>query len=162
MAHTNKDPIDLRIGGVDATPHFIVLTVNGAYYSNQTGGTMCAHPWARGYLVPDNRRDLRNAIHQLSGERGYILRDYWDRFDRLKHLCHNWFPGCRLATEEEIECALQYDLLGPVDANEEVVCFGEAWMPVVLEAPEDLPPYDRPTWWPLRGRLAILTWHNSD
>lgn len=134
------------------SPGLIVLDENGLWYSNQAGGTLCAHPQAKGFYLPLDGRvwglDEEPDVEAITGSWGTRaeLPD-WD-FEEME------LPGLRKATGSEV--AAHAPLLRTRG-------FGEAWYPVVIcdpHAARHILPVDDPK--PLRDRVCIFTWMNSD
>lgn len=140
------------------TDHLIVLSATGMWYSNQTGGLLCAQPRAMGYLMPFDEFGMRE-------EEADALVDHWvrlwdvrcpgtpeEKYQELAELSSSivgpegdYAEWLRLATLDEIE-AQRHLFAEPA--------FGEAWLPVVITAHEECPE--------LVGAFCILTWPNSD
>jgi len=141
--------------------HLILLSPNGIWYSNQTGGTLCAQPRAKGHLVP-----LSTGFTPGPHDAYEKVRDFWAPLNKIRARAMDlvgpgsMYPWLRFMTAPEI--AISSHLLG--DQKH----FGEAWLPVVIE---ELPTLewgdplslgkDEPSQ-DLKGARAILTWENSD
>lgn len=116
----------------------IVCKQTGVYYSNQVGGTACAHPEVEGFLIPMDR------FHGYEEDISKLTLDAWGRGsldrmlsdvekDQLEELVQGFQAvGC------DWRPALDRDRL------KDGAC-GEAWVPVRT-------PYG----------LGWLTWENSD
>lgn len=140
--------------------YLIVLDAKGAPYTNQTGGTACAHPVALGYLLPFRfSHELEELDRWVRDDWFSCLHaDDWGGPSNLEEL-FGYFPKdhpiLRAATLDEIKAAVD---AGLVDDS-----FGEAWFPVVIkDIPRDQPWYNRGPQYPFPNRLAILVWENSD
>lgn len=129
---------------------FIVRASTGIFYTNQTGGTMCAHPEMEGYIDwPEEYSELSRELNEWIYQRGGSSRraGTWTMRDA-------WFPAPRpdleamhLANDGDINRLVALKL--PLKLDEDALrteCWGEAWIPVILAD----------------GRRAILTYHNSD
>lgn len=153
--------------------HLIVLDPHGIRYVNQVGGTICAQPWAQGYVIP-----LYTSLHREGLHLGDLL-DLWIKFfdgfgspEKYEQLTKAAAPLLdpedgyyrkllRIATLEEIRNHDQ----SSADQLLKHSSFGEAWLPVVIRedaaavGPLPVLSTNVPS---LQGRMAILTWENSD
>jgi hypothetical protein len=129
---------------------FIVRAATGAVYTNQTGGTMCAHPEMEGYVdwPPEHsilERDITVWVEKHGGSSmnmSPVLK---------KSMRDAWFSGPEAkyghASQADVDKLVKLKL--PLELDREALlteCWGEAWIPVILED----------------GRRAIFTYHNSD
>jgi len=117
-------------------------------YSNQTGGTRCAHPVVEGYLIPMDRYCGVSDGLDLEKELRELTRDWWGEnmenwlkehghLDRVKELVEYFHPVA-WDFSNGIWCSI--DLVELQRSK----C-GEAWLPVNTKM--------GPGW---------LTWENSD
>ncbi len=129
--------------------YLIVLSENGIVYTTQTGGTCCAHPEARGHLVPFGSFGHVDDLEEASKSSG--VYDSWPLAADdpvfgvfLMHLYQeersSQMPEVQVASAESV--ARVAHLLSNYNT---APAFGEAWVPVMY-----------------KGRVAILTWPNSD
>jgi hypothetical protein len=125
-------PFDTEMAGI------VIVCNTGIRWTNQAGGTTCAHPEAEGIFIP-LPPFLESSLE--------ILRDRWhlDASD-IKYVR-------RFLTAEELDRVMEYDptMMG-----------GEAWVPVrILPAINEAP-----TWAnslkPFAGCNGFIVYQNSD
>lgn len=129
--------------------YLIVLDPNGALYTNQAGGDLCAHPCARGFLVPLRGPSFEEDLHDWDWNALEELQSLWYAPDEYLALFS------RFATQLPLPTGLT--LVHPKDLPKlplTSLCFGEAWLPVLIDPDAGALPY--------KGRYAILTYPNSD
>lgn len=130
----------------------IVLMPSGVIFSNQTGGTMCAHPDAEGIYVPLYLTGGRwPPVDQLTD----VWNRHWGRYDgklARKLIEHLGFKHILEAVKDEEKILPAWvDLQG----------WGEAWVPVrIKELKADEPHGELLK--DFSGHYAILTYVNSD
>lgn len=121
----------------------VVLAKTGFAYSNQAGGTCCAHPMAEGVFVP------LPDVAVIFGEMEDVIRNVYGRITDADGWAHSedvaTVAGMLKTACSYLELDTDYD--GP---------WGEAWIPVRIVAP-----IDHDMEW-LVGKRAILTYKNSD
>lgn len=141
--HERGNELKARIE-LDCPGMFVIVEADTkVQYSNQTGGTMCAHPVVEGHLVPmhpfnslgiDVADELYQATVDLWGSRAYGVLKNQGRLDEVRRLV-----GCCRPTGYDGQwCVLDEDRFKIEEC-------GEAWLPVRTPM--------GPGW---------LTWPNSD
>lgn len=128
----------------------ILLSGNGVLYMNQTCGTLCAHPRARGFYIPLPARFQPGDRDELVDCSELSLEDVSQFLTRMEldHILEARSP--------------QVPERAPDGYEEGEPIWGEAWVPVRVK--ESLPEYDplTPLFKSYRGRDAIVTYQNSD
>jgi hypothetical protein len=129
----------------------VVPCASGVYWSNQCGGTYCAHPKTEGIYVPLPASVWQPNVHRDNDP----LLDYWvygsDPEEEL--------APARKALAELLAKTGLAEFFEPWDFP---LYWGEAWVPVTVKAdqPERFP--GLPFLDQLKGRNAFLTYPNSD
>lgn len=146
----NKILIDMHAMGREAAG-IIVPAPTGVIYSNQVGGTRCAHPELEGFFIPWPLRRFEKWAHPLHDFYGCD-----DGVDVPAEECILWVRAWlnEVRIDHRVECL----------TAEEYVSFGqilaEAWAPVRIAASSRwrCAPWQEA----LAGRIVIYTWQNSD
>jgi hypothetical protein len=137
--------------GLDAFFGIIFPDTTGYVYTNQVGGTRCAHPHLEGIFAPLSSR--------LNASFAFSLLDVAREYDGDL--------VTRFLREEELDEA--FDVVPPTLALELSsawasagnFCLAEAWVPVKVRSSHN----ERDGWWvldPFAGKVGVLTWCNSD
>jgi hypothetical protein len=134
----------------------IVLQKTGVWWSNQVGGTACAHPKVEGFYVPIRMQDV-----DTYGES--IVDLAWHAYD--EDLVKEWLTEYQWSYWFE---PIPADVLDGLLEPEKTIY--EAWMPVRVrpdladpQPDETLAGKERRAFWHAhRGRVVIFTWENSD
>jgi hypothetical protein len=136
-------------------PHFgiIVLGSTGFVWTNQVGGTSCAHPRAEGIYIPLPTEWLPHSDFQEDP-----LYDLWTNYDPL--LVEQFLQSeDRLGRDKKLQVLFapitDYQIVLEI-MEEEKLFLAEAWVPVkIIGSDEPIPSS-------MIGEHGILTYFNSD
>lgn len=130
----------------------LVAAPTGVRYTNQVGGTACAHPVLEGFFVP----------LILDAEITDLFVGYWpgNNFPE-EHITqlNAWFQRMRYPLEFHRERYNQQTGTNPdvgVVGNEDAFRFAEAWIWVRILMDREF------RWRGLSGKEGVITWANSD
>jgi len=133
----------------DAVFGAIVLAETGIVWSNQTCAESCSHPEAEGIYVPLAPGWLTDTLEGNWGGHG---GDYPPQF------VAEWLQRCEVPGYGKPETMA--DIFQPLDAWDGT--WGEAWMPVRIVDDAEMLEQAAPHLAPFAGKVAVLTWGNSD
>lgn len=103
-------------------------------YTNQCGGTCCAHPELEGFFVP---------LSMAEPSSPDPLNDHWGEYEWLMD------EGIQFLMENELDKYFKLD--DTYDGH-----IGEAWLPVIILK------NDHPALQDLEGMHGVITYENSD